>query len=145
MQASTVRVVTWLIHLRCECQLMGGGHGAVRQCADHIRNRIDRRRSCIGQARAAALASARRRMLTRPSSTSMSRIPSSFAAALPKRRPMRSSSNSIIADFAVAMGGGEIKTGSICRSERIAKYNRLTEIEQELGSEALFRNPFQRA
>jgi len=43
------------------------------------------------------------------------------------------------------MGGGEIKTGSICRSERIAKYNRLTEIEQELGSEALFRNPFQRA
>ena len=37
-----------------------------------------------------------------------------------------------IADFAVAMGGGQIKTGSVCRSERIAKYNRLLEIEHEL-------------
>jgi enolase len=43
-----------------------------------------------------------------------------------------------IADFAVAMGGGQIKTGSLCRSERIAKYNRLLEIEQELGSAALY-------
>ena len=46
--------------------------------------------------------------------------------------------DSFIADFAVAMGGGQIKTGSLCRSERIAKYNRLLEIEQELGSAALF-------
>jgi len=46
--------------------------------------------------------------------------------------------DSFIADFAVAMGGGQIKTGSLCRSERIAKYNRLLEIEQELGSGALF-------
>ncbi len=43
-----------------------------------------------------------------------------------------------IADFAVAMGGGQIKTGSLCRSERIAKYNRLLEIEQELGDAALY-------
>ncbi len=41
-----------------------------------------------------------------------------------------------IADFAVAMGGGQIKTGSLCRSERIAKYNRLLEIEAELGERA---------
>jgi enolase len=47
-----------------------------------------------------------------------------------------------IADFAVAMGGGQIKTGSLCRSERIAKYNRLLEIEWELGSAAIFTNPF---
>jgi enolase len=47
-----------------------------------------------------------------------------------------------IADFAVAMGGGQIKTGSLCRSERIAKYNRLLEIEQELGSAARFESPF---
>jgi len=47
-----------------------------------------------------------------------------------------------IADFAVAMGGGQIKTGSMCRSERIAKYNRLLEIEQELGPAAIFSNPF---
>lgn len=49
-----------------------------------------------------------------------------------------------IADFAVAMGGGQIKTGSLCRSERIAKYNRLLEIEQELGPAAIFTNPFKR-
>ena len=43
-----------------------------------------------------------------------------------------------IADFAVAMGGGQIKTGSVCRSERIAKYNRLLEIERALGEGARF-------
>ncbi len=46
--------------------------------------------------------------------------------------------DSFMADFAVAMGGGQIKTGSICRSERIAKYNRLLEIELELGARARF-------
>lgn len=46
--------------------------------------------------------------------------------------------DSFIADFAVAMGGGQIKTGSLCRSERIAKYNRLLEIERELGEQAVF-------
>jgi enolase len=46
-----------------------------------------------------------------------------------------------MADFAVAMGGGQIKTGSACRSERIAKYNRLLEIEAELGPAAVFNNP----
>ena len=43
-----------------------------------------------------------------------------------------------MADFAVAMGGGQIKTGSVCRSERMAKYNRLLEIEAELGEAARF-------
>lgn len=46
--------------------------------------------------------------------------------------------DSFMADFAVAMGGGQIKTGSVCRSERIAKYNRLLEIEAELGKVAHF-------
>jgi len=46
--------------------------------------------------------------------------------------------DAFIADFAVAMGGGQIKTGSACRSERIAKYNRLIEIEDELGKAARF-------
>jgi len=46
--------------------------------------------------------------------------------------------DAFMADFAVAMGGGQIKTGSACRSERIAKYNRLIEIEHELGSSARF-------
>jgi enolase len=52
--------------------------------------------------------------------------------------------DSFIADFAVAMGGGQIKTGSLCRSERIAKYNRLLEIEAELGPSAMFTNPLKR-
>ena len=46
--------------------------------------------------------------------------------------------DAFMADFAVAMGGGQIKTGSMCRSERIAKYNRLLEIEAELGRAARF-------
>ncbi len=50
--------------------------------------------------------------------------------------------DAFIADFAVAMGGGQIKTGSACRSERMAKYNRLIEIEAELGRAAIFTNPF---
>ncbi len=49
--------------------------------------------------------------------------------------------DAFMADFAVAMGGGQIKTGSACRSERIAKYNRLLEIEAELGKAAVFSNP----
>jgi len=50
-----------------------------------------------------------------------------------------------IADFSVAMGGGQLKTGSVCRSERIAKYNRLLEIEAELGGAAVFANPLQKS
>jgi enolase len=43
-----------------------------------------------------------------------------------------------IADLAVATAVGQIKTGSLCRSDRIAKYNRLLYIEQELGKDAVF-------
>ncbi|MBU6529392.1 phosphopyruvate hydratase (plasmid) [Methylocystis sp. MJC1] len=50
--------------------------------------------------------------------------------------------DAFLADFAVAMGGGQIKTGSACRSERIAKYNRLLEIEAELGDASVFKSPF---
>ena len=50
--------------------------------------------------------------------------------------------DSFLADFTVAMGGGQIKTGSASRSERIAKYNRLLEIEAELGKAAHFKSPF---
>ncbi len=47
--------------------------------------------------------------------------------------------DTFIADLAVAMGTGQIKTGSASRSERIAKYNRLLMIEAELGPAARFR------
>jgi enolase len=43
-----------------------------------------------------------------------------------------------IADLAVAMNSGQIKTGAPCRSERVAKYNRLLEIESELGTRARY-------
>jgi enolase len=46
--------------------------------------------------------------------------------------------DTFLADFAVAMDGGHLKTGSACRGERIAKYNRLLEIEKELGDAALY-------
>ncbi|MFV0437097.1 MAG: phosphopyruvate hydratase [Desulfopila sp.] len=46
--------------------------------------------------------------------------------------------DTFLADFAVAMDGGQLKTGSASRSERIAKYNRLLEIEHELGGNALY-------
>ncbi len=52
--------------------------------------------------------------------------------------------DAFIADFAVAMGTGQIKTGSLCRSERVAKYNRLLRIEKDLGAAAEFSSPFAR-
>ena len=50
-----------------------------------------------------------------------------------------------IADLAVALGCSQIKTGSLCRSERVAKYNQLLRIEEELGEKARFAKvPFPR-
>ena len=43
-----------------------------------------------------------------------------------------------IADFAVATGAGQIKTGAPCRGERVAKYNQLMRIEEELGDGAQY-------
>ena len=43
-----------------------------------------------------------------------------------------------IADLAVAINAGQIKTGSASRTDRIAKYNRLLRIEEELGDEAVY-------
>ena len=46
--------------------------------------------------------------------------------------------DTFIADLAVAMNTGQIKTGSISRSERVDKYNQLLRIEEELGEAACF-------
>jgi enolase len=46
--------------------------------------------------------------------------------------------DSIIADLAVAMNSGQIKTGSASRSDRMAKYNQLLRIEEELGASAIY-------
>ena len=43
-----------------------------------------------------------------------------------------------IADLAVGVGAGQIKTGSLCRSERVAKYNQLLRIEEQLASNQIF-------
>lgn len=50
--------------------------------------------------------------------------------------------DTFIADLAVAMGGRQIKAGAPCRGERVAKYNRLLEIERELGQAARFHTPY---
>ena len=50
--------------------------------------------------------------------------------------------DTFIADLAVAVSCGQIKTGSLCRSERIAKYNQLLRIEGELGDAARMAAPF---
>ena len=50
--------------------------------------------------------------------------------------------DSTIADLAVATSAGQIKTGSVCRSERTAKYNRLLEIETQLAGSGFCANPF---
>lgn len=54
--------------------------------------------------------------------------------------------DTFIADLVVGLGSGQIKTGAPCRSERLAKYNQLLRIEEELGDKAVyagekFRNP----
>ncbi len=49
-----------------------------------------------------------------------------------------------IADIAVALNAGQIKTGAPCRSDRVAKYNRLLRIEEELGLAAQYMEPFQK-
>jgi len=48
--------------------------------------------------------------------------------------------DAFIADFSVAAGGGQIKSGAPCRSERVAKYNQLLRIEEELEGEAVYGN-----
>merc|ERR1711976_518942 len=46
--------------------------------------------------------------------------------------------DNFIADMAVGLGSGQIKTGAPCRSERVAKYNQLLRIEEELGNRAFY-------
>jgi len=44
-----------------------------------------------------------------------------------------------IADIAVAVNAGQIKTGSLCRTDRVAKYNQLLRIEESLGASAIYK------
>ena len=50
--------------------------------------------------------------------------------------------DTFIADLAVAVNAGQIKTGAPCRSDRTAKYNQLLRIEEDLGSVACYKEPF---
>lgn len=52
------------------------------------------------------------------------------------------SEDTTIADLSVGLGCGQIKTGSLSRTDRMAKYNQLLRIEEELGEAARFENPF---
>jgi len=46
--------------------------------------------------------------------------------------------DSFIADLVVGIGSGQIKSGAPCRSDRLAKYNQLLRIEEELGNKAIY-------
>jgi enolase len=48
------------------------------------------------------------------------------------------SEDTFIADLAVATNAGQIKTGSLCRTDRVAKYNQLLRIEEELADRATY-------
>lgn len=50
--------------------------------------------------------------------------------------------DTFIADLAVAVNAGQIKTGAPCRSDRVSKYNQLLRIEEELGTSACYKEPF---
>jgi enolase len=54
--------------------------------------------------------------------------------------------DAFLSDFTVGMGMGQIKTGSVCRTDRVCKYNQLLRIQQELGETAAFAGgtPFRR-
>lgn len=52
--------------------------------------------------------------------------------------------DTMIADIAVAVGAGQIKTGAPCRTERVAKYNQLLRIEDSVGLASEYENPFVR-
>ena len=52
------------------------------------------------------------------------------------------SEDTTIADLAVGLNCGQIKTGSLSRTDRLAKYNQLLRIEEMLGKGARFENPF---
>ena len=52
--------------------------------------------------------------------------------------------DTFIADLAVASGCGQIKTGSLSRSERVAKYNRLLKIEDELDGKSIYGSLIER-
>ena len=50
--------------------------------------------------------------------------------------------DTMIADIAVALNTGQIKTGAPCRTDRVAKYNRLIRIEEDLKTAAEYKEPF---
>lgn len=50
--------------------------------------------------------------------------------------------DTIIADIAVAVNAGQIKTGAPCRTDRVSKYNQLLRIEEELEGVSVYENPF---
>ena len=69
----------------------------------------------------------------RPSTPSPSRVKRDTRRSSP---PLGETEDTFIADLAVATGAGQIKTGSMCRSDRVSKYNRLLRIEERLEEAA---------
>ena len=65
-------------------------------------------------------------------------LPSATGENPQPSRIVRTSGRPFIADLAVGSGVGQIKTGSASRTDRIAKYNQLLRIEEELGAGAVY-------
>jgi len=61
-----------------------------------------------------------------------------WSVSLPSNVRSGETEDTTIADLAVATSATQIKTGSLCRSDRVAKYNRLLFIENELGRDAVY-------
>ena len=80
-------------------------------------------------------------------SETLSAIETAFGAGFTNIISHRSgeTGDTTISDLAVAINAGQIKTGSMCRGERIEKYNRLLWIEDRLGSKAQYLNPFKKS
>ena len=74
--------------------------------------------------------------LLRTRALTLSRAPAGCRRPAPRRSG--ETEDSFIADLAVGLATGQIKTGAPCRSERNAKYNQLLRIEEELGDKAVY-------
>ena len=77
-----------------------------------------------------------RRMLASDEATSDMATRAGYTSVISHRSG--ETEDATIADLAVATGAGQIKTGSLCRTDRIAKYNQLLRIEEELGGTARY-------
>ena len=125
-----------------------GGYGApIMACICGLTSLVGTGLTCAGERRAPGCA------LAAPCAAAVSGYPAACCACaginpieLAKRNNYRcfvshrsgETEDTFISDLTVATGAGHIKTGSGCRSERVAKFNQFLRIEEQLGAQAQF-------